>query len=246
MHRFLGGLAFLAAGLAHASSISVSNQGFETLPAGGLTFTAGCPPGCSYSYAAAITDWTETALGSNVFGQIQPGNLPNSMYTSMPSGDVPTAAFIAGSGELSQTLGATIVAGMTYTLQVDIGIPLTVGGTSDTIELLAGNSPASLVIASGSASPTAGTWATATATYVSPLGDPNAGQALTIALVSSNGVIDVRTDYDNVRVSQDVTGSAAPEPSGAGYAVLLSAGLVIILVLKRRRRSAELLRGDVR
>ena len=189
-----------------------------------------------YSTNVAIPNWTATATGSFDFGQLQPGTPPNTIFNSIPSGDAPTVAYISGSGELSQTLATDIVAGLTYTLQVDVGTPLSFPEVSNTIELLAGSTLISPVIASGSASPAVGGWATATATYVSPLGDPNAGKPLTIVLSASNGVINSQTDFDNVRLSNNaVTSSPVPEPASW---VLLVGAILATLVFGRNRLAA--------
>lgn len=234
----LAGVLTAATGLTYAGSLAVTNPGFETLPAGGLNQSAGCPPGCSYSWNVAIPGWSVLGLGSFIYGQIQPGGpLPNSQYNSIPAGD-PTLGFIIGTGDIYQTVSATIVAGLTYTLQVDVGNPTVSGVTSptsnfDTIKLLAGNLPTSPVIASGFATPAQGGFATATATYVSPANDPNAGQPLTIVLESFNGVISIRADYDNVRLSNNAGVAATPEP-GSVVLVGLTFGLAVLF---RRRLS---------
>ena len=218
---------FAGAGTAHAGPIPVLNPSFETLPAGGLPFSCTNPTGCSFSQDL-IPNWTETATGSSVFGQIRPGvsSGNTSAFNTVPDGL--TVAYVTGSGDLSQLLTTNLVAGLTYTLQVDIGMLKSgvIASTQVGIELLAG----STVIASANGNPTAGNWTAVTATYNSPVADALAGQALSIVLVQVGASGVSQGDFDKVGLSNNL-GTTAPEP--ASFALV---GLALVLVVFGSRR----------
>src|SRR5450432_284575 len=117
------GIVVLISGLVFASNglggvISVNNPSFEILPAGGLPI--GGYLGGVFSIDA-IPGW----VNSGVSGQFQPGGpsgtVPNGYFNTLSVG--PTEAYTNG-GTISQTVGATVQTGVTYTLLVDIGARL--------------------------------------------------------------------------------------------------------------------------
>jgi len=76
----------------------------------------GCGVGCSFS-VGVIPGWTDTGAT----GQFQPGSSSgNFAYFNYIPGGV-TVAYSNG-GSIYQTVGATAVAGDTYTLTVDVGL----------------------------------------------------------------------------------------------------------------------------
>jgi hypothetical protein len=113
---------FLIAGLvlsalissgARASTILVDNASFETLPGSGLVNL--CGTNCSFS-VAPIPGWVVT--GNT--GQFQPGPpVTTTYFNSVPDGI--TVAY-TNSGTISQIVGVTAQAGLTYTLQVALGL----------------------------------------------------------------------------------------------------------------------------
>lgn len=194
---FLAGVQTLA-----ADSINVVNASFETLPAGGLNITSGCGSnaGCAYDDNLAIAGWTATGSGDFAFGQLQLGpQVQDYAYVNyIPDGI--TLAYV-NNGSIFQTVNDTAIAGVTYTLDVDLdfrkdGLTETGSAFLD----VGGNQ----VEATGTpASP--GNRATYTATYTATSGD--AGDAITIVLAASG----LQADFDNVQLSDDL--SIAPEPS---------------------------------
>jgi opacity protein-like surface antigen len=110
----------LSAGGSQAALISVANASFETLPGGGLP--SGCGAGCSFSNDDPIPGWN--SVGS--FGQFQPGVQVSdfTFFNSVPAGI--TVAYSNG-GTIEQTVGILAQAGLTYTLQVDVGFRKDVG-----------------------------------------------------------------------------------------------------------------------
>ncbi len=98
-----------------ASTISVSNFSFETLPVGGLP-NNGCGTGCSYS-TGVIPGWSGS---DGTSGQFQPGtDVGNNAYFSTLS-DGTTVAY-SNNAILFQTVLPTVQVGVTYTLTVDLG-----------------------------------------------------------------------------------------------------------------------------
>jgi hypothetical protein len=211
--------------MAHANSITVLNPSFETLPAGGLPI-GGCGVGCSYS-ESNIPDWTGLNNGTTLSGQIQPGvsSGNTSVFFSVPDGL--TVGYVSN-GMLSQVLSASLVAGLTYTLQVDVGLQEGLISGNVGIELLAGTT----VIASADGNPTAGNWVNVTAAYTSPVADPLAGEALSIVLFNSGAYGVTVGDFDNVRLGNNL-GSSIPEPASSGLAGL---ALVLIAFVSRKRK----------
>jgi hypothetical protein len=205
-----------SAGLADA--IVVNNASFETLPAGGLPVPGYL--GGSYSIDL-IPGWT----GSGYSGQFQPGGpsgtVPNGYYNTLSDG--PTEAYIATTEVISQTVGVTVQAGVTYTLLVDIGSRLDLKSLGVADLLINGHQ----YVATGVK--TLGGFATFSATYTGLA--PDVGDPITIEL-SSTGQ---QGDFDNVRLSCTGcgSGSSVPEPSDI---VLLGPVLIGIAVKHYRRR----------
>lgn len=212
------GLVFASTGL--ASVIPVNNPSFETLPSGGLPIPGYL--GGSYSIAV-IPGW----VGTGYSGQFQPGGpsgkVPNGYYNTLSDG--PTEAYIATSEVISQTVGATVQTGATYTLLVDIGARLDLRFLGAADLLINGNQ----YVATGVEN--LGGFATYTATYTGLAGD--AGDPITIQLSSSGQ----QGDFDNVRLSCTGpcgSGSTVPEPSEI---VLLGPGLSAFYFIRRRRKA---------
>jgi hypothetical protein len=208
-------LGVLCAFTVVAGTIPVANFSFETIPVGGRG--GGCGTGCFFSAGpAAIPNW----LGSDsTSGEFQPGTqLGNTTKFSVLSDGI-TSAYSNGA-TLSQTV-ATVVAGFTYTLMVDLGerndIPTFMGSADLLINgkhyLAIGNAPL------------AGHWSTFTATYLGTVLD--SGQPITIELFSPGA----QANFDNVRLS----GGFTPEPAGV---TLLGLGLAGLLIFGRRRRAS--------
>lgn len=131
------------------------------------------------------------------------------------------AQFGAG---LSQTVGVTAVAGLTYTLEVDLGERKDVGtfapGGNGTIELVIGTTR---VLATGTG-PVSGGWSTYTATYTALSGDT--GKAIQIYLGSASSQMG---NFDNARLNSSGTplGETNPVPEPAGLGIAGLAGLVL-------------------
>ena len=207
----VGSLA-LAAG-AHATSITVINPSFETLPGGGLPVS--CGTGCSYN-VGAIPGWSN----SGTTGQFQPGEPTNTTFFNVTASDgTPTVAF-TDAGTISQTVGATVQTGDVYTLMVDIGFRK-IAAFDGTVDLLINGVR---YVATGSA-PSQGNWSTYTATYTGLAAD--AGKSITIEL----GTTGIEGDFDDVRLSDNAL-AATPEP---GSLVLLGSGLLGLAGFVRRR-----------
>jgi hypothetical protein len=208
--------ATFALGTASANiSIPVTNPSFETLPVGGLPLPYSY--GATYS-EAPIPGWTNFQ-GPGASGQFQPGT-PGGVFNYIPDGSI--VAYSNG-GIISQTVGATVQAGDTYTMSVFIGNRLDccdAGGASADL-LVNGNQ----YFAAGTVA-TLGNWTQWTATYV---GTPvDAGDSITIQLNSLGG----QGDFDAVSLTSSAT--ATPEP---GYAALMLFGLGSLILTARSYRA---------
>ena len=207
----LAAATFMAAPATAATSISVANASFETLPPGGLPDS--CGTGCSFSLDGNIPGWS-TSGGVGLF---QPGTA--GFFNSVPDGL--TVAYSNG-GTIWQTVGVTAVAGTTYTLSTAFGARNDIGGQGS-VSLLVG---ANTVVATGVA-PTAGNWSTFIASYTATLAD--AGSAITIQLDSRGP----QGGFDKVELS-----AVLPEP--ANWAMLITGFGLTGAVMRRRRVTAAI------
>jgi hypothetical protein len=212
----LAGLLLLGCGTAWANvNIAVNNPSFETLPGGGLPFTS-CGVGCSYSIDS-IPGWTN----SGNTGQFRPGSSSGNLayFNYVPDGI--TVAYSNG-GTISQTVGATVQAGVIYTLSVELGNRSDNGGgyaNQGSADLLINGHQ---YVATG-VEAALGTWTTWTAYYTGTIAD--AGKSITIEL----NALAPQGNYDNVSLS------ATPEPGFYGALALGMSGLLV--AIQRRRRA---------
>jgi hypothetical protein len=210
-------LQILGIAAALAAPITVNNPSFEIVPPGGFPLTANCVPttGCSYN-EGSIPDWT----GSGTFGEFIPGTQVGNFFAFNTIPDGTTVAY-SNSGTISQTVGATVQAGVVYTLQVDLGwrndLPTFIG----TADLLVNGTQ---YFATG-AIPVQGNWSDFTATYTGLAAD--VGDPITIELNSSG----TQADFDEVRLADNLA-SVVPEPASVG---ILGVGLIGVLVFARRK-----------
>ena len=215
------------AGPAMAASIPVANSSFETVPSTGLNETL---KKGNYDFGA-IPGWTTSNPATS--GQWAPLSGTIHVLNSVPAGSVIATLNTPGS-TISQILNTAIVAGATYTLNVDVAHRTDMTYVQPIVELEAcsGSSGSTCyVIATGSqVTPAAGGWAVSTATFAAT--GQYAGDQLKIVLGA--GVGSQQADFDNVQLAaslQDPSGSGNPEPASMA---LIGLGLVAIAALKRR------------
>lgn len=151
------------------------------------------------------------------------------------------AAFIDGTGSLTQTVSAVFQDNTIYTLQVYVGnrgdgnYP----ASGATIALFAG---ATQVAISASITPTDGHWGNYTLTYTTTtgaIGDPFSGQAITIKLADVGNDSSQQVNFDDVRLDAVTTaptgGGGVPEPITLS---IFGAGLAGVAALRRRKAKA--------
>lgn len=227
----VAGLCLLAAS-AWAAPIPVNNPSFEVLSAGGLP--NGCGAGCSYN-EDFIPGWINTpSSGLGLYsGQFRPGtDAGNPTYFTALS-DGPTSGYTSN-GCIEQTVGATVQAGVTYTLRVDVGWRNDANPTG--LPRLRVNN----VYYDGAGSPVHGGWATYTTTYVAQAADVGLPIAICLNSVSHQG------NFDNVRFEDSTTPSgvapgtptpvlqlqARPNPFGAATQIRFSLPRPVTPVLR--------------
>jgi hypothetical protein len=188
----------LVSNSANAGTITVLNPSFEMSPGGNLLsplpLSCGGPAGCSYS-TGPIPDWNLSGSG----GLFEPGNPLNTVFfNNVPDGV--TVAY-ANSGAVWQTVVNSMVAGVTYTLNVDVGFRTDIADDS-LVGLQVGNNYLSGNFVSTNAGPQgSGSWLPYTVSLTATPAD--AGKILSVVLAETSG----QGDYDVVAVS------ASPLPS---------------------------------
>lgn len=192
--------AALASTNASAGTITVLNPSFETLAAGYPNFGPGsCAPGCTYSLGLGIPDWNASPTSSS-YGQFQPGNPANTAYYNNPLPDGPTVAFISG-GALYQTVVNSMVAGVTYTLGVDVGYRKDLADDGSVGLGIGNNFLSGSFLSISNGQQFSGNWVFDTVSYTATAADQ--GQMLSVVLDNTGG----QGNFDNVSVS------ASPLPS---------------------------------
>lgn len=201
----------LVASIGLADVITVNNPSFETLPAAGLTLN--CGPGCRFDAPGAnsIPGWA----GGD--GQFQPGAPGFTTYFNTLASDGSLTNGYSDGTTISQTVAPTVQTGVVYTLLVDIGRRNDSFGTTfeGSVDLLINGVH---YVATG-ASPNQGFWSTFTATYTGLAAD--SGKPITIELLSNGD----QANFDNVRLSDNVTSGTVPEPRMAFWVVMTVLGL---------------------
>jgi len=227
----------------------VLNPSFEI----GAASLVGCPAGligtcsaegnvfgnCCNPDSTTIPDWTISA-----FTQAAGVFVPAAGNALLPLPDGSTAVAYTSGGSLSQTLGATVVDGDTYTLTAWIAPSYNqfVQSASEFIGLGGFGSGSEVASATGS---TSGAWTQVSVTWVagadaSVSGQDPAGKPLTIILFNQGGAGVAYFDDICLTVNGGTCGATntdaatVPEP---GSLFLLGGGILGLAKMARRRRS---------
>ena len=194
-----------SSGQVWSASINVLNPGFEDdVLSNGATTGANLP-----------ASWNGAAVAWNPTTTQYPGEAPEGQNVAA-----------VNIGDLWQTIGgSSITAGLTYTLEIDVGYRLDVSATPNyTVELRASGPNGTLLVSKDQTdvTPSKGTFSPLTLSFTAPTGAAYLGQTLAIKMTSA----DVQTNFDNVRLS------AVPLPAALP---LFSGGLALLGFAVRRR-----------
>ena len=194
---------------ARGELLVVANASFEDPVLVEDTWTDGDIP----SWVITGTEWSAGVFrpGPTWF----PGGATDGVNTAWSNGK-----------DISQVLPDVLLAGMEYTLQVDIGDHLKNVFPSYRVQLFAGNEL--LAEDNNSLTPPNGQFVTSTVSYTSLTGNPHLGAALEIRLVNASSSPQI--NWDNVRL--DAT--TVPEPST--ISLFTMTGLVGAFVAWRKRK----------
>ena len=154
-----------------ASSITVSNGGFENPSLANYAATINNIPGWSGGAGFGVWDPHDTAAF--------PANVPEGENVAYNNRTY-----------ITQTVTHDVILGMTYVLKVEVGDSLSADFPGYTVELLAGGN---IVGSENSLVPTDGTFLTSTVSWTA---DDHVGESLGIRLTSAGG----STYFDDVRL----------------------------------------------
>lgn len=173
-----------------AALVSIANPSFESpsLADGVFSFPS-TPP-------SVIGGWTFSAAGSGIVN-------PNAAYYTVPVPDGSQVSYSNNSGAvISQVLGVNLTAGMTYTLQVDVGNRLGAAFPGYRLGLYAGGNQ--LAIDNTSVMPADNSFQTATLVFHAQSANLFLGQPLEIRMNSSGSG---QINFDNVRLDASLATS---------------------------------------
>jgi PEP-CTERM motif len=272
IRKILSSAMFCAAGLtalgpsAKADIIPVADPYFNQFPTGPThppNFPVGfldgpgaphpflyfqiCGPGCAFADDNVIGWTASSTFGPGVSGQYEIGTLPSSRFNSDPMINATTAEPIvvrAQNASESQIVAPTAVAGVTYTLDVDLGFA-TDAVDKALVSIVIGNDHSALATPLASDDKTeaqmqeTGNWYDFETSYTATAAD--AGHSIEILLSSLNNgqgfayFADVRLTDSLVTVNP----LAAPEPATWAMMLIGFGGMAGVAVRRSfRRRSA--------
>jgi hypothetical protein len=212
--RLLGALCLLLPSASWATPIFVANHSFET----SYPLDSGCGFNCFFNQSGAPSWVSPQAPGVGTWNPgVSLGNFTH--FNVIPDGAL--LGYTNSGVTLSQTVGPTVVAGLTYTLLVEVGNRKAYSLDTATVELLIG---ATSYLATGALG-AEGAFSTYTATYTGLLAD--VGKSIAVRLGATGGG---QGNFDNVRLLE--AASPVPEPATTG----LIAGALTALAWRRRRR----------
>jgi hypothetical protein len=271
MLKILSSVMLCAAGLAaldaqaNAATITVTDPYFNEFPTVDTKFngvTVGttaatylyfkiCGPGCAFA-DDNVVGWTPSStFGPGVSGQYQIGTLPSSRFNSDPMINATTPEPIvvrAQNASESQIVAPKAVAGVTYTLDVDLGFAKDAEDKA-LVSIVIGNDKSALAIPLGSTPLTAkgieaqeqftGNWYDYETSYTATAAD--AGDPIEI-LLSSLNFGQGFSYFADVRLTDSlpaVDPVAAPEPATWAMMLIGFGGMAGVAVRRSfRRRSA--------
>jgi hypothetical protein len=235
---------------ANAEVVPVADPYFDEFPAGQiaktyLNFTDCGNPGCAFS-DSAVVGWTDSVTQYTTHaneGQWQIGNVPsvNSFNSDPTPGE--TIVLRAINATASQIVSTTATAGVTYTLDVDLGFMTTQPDNASSVYLIVnGNQVLATPLASYGLTKTqmqyTGNWYDFEASYTATKAD--AGRPIEILLSSTGGQWGM---FGDVRLTDSLTGPVldppgTPEPATWAMMLIGFGGMAGVVAVRQRRTAA--------
>jgi hypothetical protein len=226
------GLAALGA-KANAAVIPVADPYFDQFPVGQTANSYEtlkiCGPGCQFA-DAPVVGWTASGTFAKgiVSGQYQIGTLPSTRFNSDPLGGTTAELTVerAQNASIQQTVTPTAVAGVTYTLDVDLGFAKDAEDKA-LVSIVIGkdSSPVATPLASDNFMQNTGNWYNFETSYTATAAD--AGDPIEILLSSLNSGQGF-SYFADVRLTDSlatVNPLATPEPATWAMMLIGFAGL---------------------
>ena len=226
------GLAALGA-KANAAVIPVADPYFDQFPVGQTANSYEtlkiCGPGCQFA-DAPVVGWTASGTFARgiVSGQYQIGTLPSTRFNSDPLGGTTAELTVerAQNASIQQTVTPTAVAGVTYTLDVDLGFAKDAEDKA-LVSIVIGkdSSPVATPLASDNFMQNTGNWYNFETSYTATAAD--AGDPIEILLSSLNSGQGF-SYFADVRLTDSlatVNPLATPEPATWAMMLIGFAGL---------------------
>ena len=218
---------------ANAAVIPVADPYFDQFPVGQTANSYEtlkiCGPGCQFA-DAPVVGWTASGTFARgiVSGQYQIGTLPSTRFNSDPLGGTTAELTVerAQNASIQQTVTPTAVAGVTYTLDVDLGFAKDAEDKA-LVSIVIGkdSSPVATPLASDNFMQNTGNWYNFETSYTATAAD--AGDPIEILLSSLNSGQGF-SYFADVRLTDSlatVNPLATPEPATWAMMLIGFAGL---------------------
>lgn len=233
---------------ARADVLTVENGLFNQFPAGQtaatyLTLTDCGNPGCAFS-DSAVVGWNDSVTMVTphaVEGQWQIGNVPSTNTFNSDPAPGENIVLRSINATADQTVAATAIAGVTYTLDVAFGFATSQPNDTSTADLIV-NGHEVLADPLGGLTQKqmqfTGNWYDFQASYTATAAD--AGKPIEILLGSTNGQWGFFGDVRLTDSSSGLTPPGAPEPATWAMLLIGFGGIAGVAAVRRWRTAGQL------